>query len=448
MPRRPFRTLLVAAGLALTPAGARAADLTVWWAKGYYPAQDEGVRRVVEDFRKDTGTSVELTFHPESDLPVKLRAALEAGQPPDVSNATSEFSPSYRRWAYEGRFVDLGDIVEPIAKSIDPVLLEAGRLPNGRTGERAYYSVPLEAASIHVHVWRSLLEQAGLDPERIPREWTAFWAFFCETAQPAVRKATGKRNVYGVGLPSSTVADDTAHSFMEFQLAHDAWFVDADGRLLFDRPGMRQHLIEALEDFTRPSRRGCNPPGAVSWGDPDNNANFLNQTIVMTPNPTLSVPGSQRTSNPENYYKNIATIPWPNALDGKPLPLLVLRWGAEVYAAGRNPEGGKAFLRYLIRPERLGPLVEAAQGRYYPALRELADGPFWTDPADPHRVVLRRQMTDNPRLRPWERLSLGLEQVYAERVWSKAIDRIILEGWTAERAADEAIAGTRQIVGG
>jgi multiple sugar transport system substrate-binding protein len=93
-------------------------------------------------------------------------------------------------------------------------------------------------------------------------------------------------------------------------------------------------------------------------------------------------------------------------------------------------------------------LVEAAQGRYYPALRELADTPFWTDPADPHRVVLRRQMTDNPRIRPWERLSLELEQVYTERVWSKAITRIILEGWTAERAADEAIARTKEIVGG
>ena len=443
-----FVSAFFAAALLSAPLAAQGADLTIWWSKGYYPEQDEGVRRVVEDFQKDTGTSVELAFYPERDLPVKLRAALEAGQPPDVSNASSEFNPSYMRWAYEGRFVDLGDLVGPIAASVDPVLLKAGYLLNSRTGERAYYSVPLEAASIHLHVWRSLLEQAGLEPARIPREWAAFWAFFCDTVQPAVQRATGKRNTYGVGLPSSTSADDTEHSFMEFQFAHDAWFVDAEGKLLFDRPGMRQRIIEALEDFTRPSRQGCNPPGAVSWADPDNNANFLNQAVVMTPNPTLSVPGSQLTSNSENYYKNIATIPWPNALDGKPLPLLTLRWGAEVYAAGRNPDGGKAFLRYLLRPERLGSLVEAAQGRYYPALRELADTPFWTDPADPHRVVLRRQMTDNPRIRPWERLSLELEQVYTERVWSKAITRLILEGWTAERAADEAIARTKEIVGG
>jgi multiple sugar transport system substrate-binding protein len=380
-------------------------------------------------------------------MSVKLTAALEAGQPPDLVFNSGPY-PSYLRWAYEGRFVDISDIVEPIAKSIDPALLQASYLLNGQTGKRAYYSLPLEMASTHIHVWRSLLEQAGFGLDRIPREWNAFWDFFCDTAQPAVRRATGKRDIYGIGLPVSTVGTDTDQGFQEFLLAHGAWFVDAEGKLLLDQPGMRQRIIETLEDFTRFSKKGCNPPSAVSWDNPDNNASFLNQTIMMTPNGTLSIPSSQRTSNPENYYKNIATIPWPNAADGNPLPLIYLYFGTEIYAGGHNPDGAKAFLRYLIRPERLGPLVEAAQGRYFPALRELADTPFWTDPADPHRAVLRRQMTSNPGQRQWEDLSLKLEQVYAEKVWPKAIDRIIVEGWTAERAADEAIAHTKQIVGG
>jgi multiple sugar transport system substrate-binding protein len=223
-------------------------------------------------------------------------------------------------------------------------------------------------------------------------------------------------------------------------------FADAEGKLLFEQAGMRQRIIDTLEDFTRPAKKGCTPPGTVSWGDVDNNVNFFNQTIVMTPNGTLSIPGSQRTSNPENYFKNIATVPWPNTLDGSPLPLLAVYSGMEVYVAGRNPAGAKRFLRYLIQPEQLGPYIEAAQGRLFPALRELADTPFWTDPADPHRSVLRQQMASNPKSRPLEHLSLELERVVAERVWPKAIARIILEGWTAERAADEAIARTKQIV--
>ena len=90
----------------------------------------------------------------------------------------------------------------------------------------------------------------------------------------------------------------------------------------------------------------------------------------------------------------------------------------------------------------------AAQGRYFPVLRELAEAPFWTNASDPQLAALRQQMATAPKLQGFDSLSLPLEQVYAEKVWPKAIDRIIVEGWTAERAADEAIARTRQIVGG
>jgi hypothetical protein len=60
-----FVSAFVAAALLSAPLVAQGADLTIWWAKGYYPEQDEGVRRVIEDFQKDTGTSVELAFYSE-----------------------------------------------------------------------------------------------------------------------------------------------------------------------------------------------------------------------------------------------------------------------------------------------------------------------------------------------------------------------------------------------
>ena len=55
----------------------------------------------------------------------------------------------------------------------------------------------------HVHVWRNLLEQAGFTLEDIPKQWEAFWSFWCDEVQPAVRKATGRDDIYGVGLAMS-----------------------------------------------------------------------------------------------------------------------------------------------------------------------------------------------------------------------------------------------------
>src|SRR4051812_10844718 len=134
-----FAPTLLTSALLIAPLAAQSADLTIWWAKGFYPEEEEGIRRVVADFQRDTGTSVELTLPTASDMSVKLTAALEAGQPPDLVFNSGPY-PSYMRWAYEGRFVDLSDVVEPIAKSINPALLQASYLLNGKTGKRAYYS--------------------------------------------------------------------------------------------------------------------------------------------------------------------------------------------------------------------------------------------------------------------------------------------------------------------
>ena len=53
--------------------------------KGYYPEEDEAVREIIAAFEQETGKQVELAFYPESELPDKIEAALEAGQPPDFA---------------------------------------------------------------------------------------------------------------------------------------------------------------------------------------------------------------------------------------------------------------------------------------------------------------------------------------------------------------------------
>ena len=113
----------------------------------------------------------------------------------------------------------------------------------------------------------------------------------------------------------------------------------------------------------------------------------------------------------------------------------------------RNPAGAEAFLRYLTEPDHLGPLLEASQGRWYPPMPALAERPFWTDPADPHRSVLRYQLAAYP-VRPYPDVyNWRYQLVWANKVWPKAIGRIVLEGWSAEAAADEAIARTKQLMG-
>ncbi len=52
--------VVLAAMLLLTPLGARAADLVVWWEKGYYAQEDEALREIIAAFEQKTGKQVEL----------------------------------------------------------------------------------------------------------------------------------------------------------------------------------------------------------------------------------------------------------------------------------------------------------------------------------------------------------------------------------------------------
>jgi multiple sugar transport system substrate-binding protein len=153
----------------------------------------------------------------------------------------------------------------------------------------------------HIHVWQSLLDRAGFTLADIPTEWDAFWSFWCDEVQPAVRKATGRDDIWALGLTMSVVGSvDTTPAFLQFVTASGADYVTRDGRLLIDEPAVRAGLLKALTAYTDVFRKGCTPPASVDWAGIDNNEAFLAQTVVMTLNNTLSIPSALRTTGRAN----------------------------------------------------------------------------------------------------------------------------------------------------
>ena len=259
----------------------------------------------------------------------KTQAALEAGQPPDFLFGLV-VDRGLDQWAYEDRLVDLTDAVGPLASLFDADALEASTLLNGRTGKRALYTLPMGRSTNHIHVWTSLLERAGFTLADIPKEWEAFWSFWCDRVQPAVRKAVGRDDIWGVGLAMSVEAGDTWVQLAQFQNAYHAYWQSADGEIRVDDPAVRANLIKALEAYTAVYLTGCAPPDAIDWESRDNNDAFVAQTVVMTLNETLSIPNTIKASRPDDYRRNTATIEWPNDAYDKPLAIygdLVSRGG-------------------------------------------------------------------------------------------------------------------------
>jgi multiple sugar transport system substrate-binding protein len=439
--------LALGVALAAAPLGVQASDLVVCWEEGFYPQEDEAVAEIIAAFEQKTGKRVELTHYSNAELPDKLGTALDAGQPPDFAFGT-RVSAYISEWAFDDRLVDLTDTLGFFSNLFDQDALAWWMLLNQKTGQRSLYALPMGRTTNHIHVWKSLLEQAGFTVEDIPKEWDAFWAFWCDEVQRAVRRALGRNDIWGVGAPMSVEASDTHVEFHQFVQAYEADWVTRNGRLVIDDPEVRRRLVKVLDDYAAIYRKGCTPPGSVSWTNIDNNKAFLAQTVVMTLNDSLSIPNALKQQRPEDYYENTATLEWPLGPDGKAFPIRGDFYAAVVFGDGEHVATAKEFVRFLVGEGWLAHYLDFAGERMLPPMPKLLDAPFWLDPSDPHRMAAVMQIASRPMHYDYLMVSGNwrYDLVAQENVWGKAVHRVVTEGISPEQAVDEAIARIKQIL--
>jgi multiple sugar transport system substrate-binding protein len=449
---------LVAASLvaALAMPAAAQETIVVYFQKGFYPAEDKAVDDLVEKFTKKTGVKVELSRYAPQEMIPKTVAALDAGTPPDmVYGDVFDFQVA-GKWAFEGRLEDLSDILVPMKAKFLPNTLETTFMYNDKEKKRAYYAFPVKRQTMHIQYWKDMLADAGFKESDIPKTWKAYFDFWCNKVQPAYRKKTGKR-VYSVGSPMGVDSSDSFYSFLTYMDAYNVKLVNDDGKLNVDSRQTRQGLANALRDYSETIGKGCTPPSAINWKDPDNNVNFHNKTIIMTHNATISIASKwlddmnndklkpeDRAQAKTNYEKLIATAGFPNKPDGKPMQYRAAVKVGVVFNTAKNKKRGKELAAFLMQEENLNPYVEGALGRWYPVTKSGAQSRFWTE--DPHRKIVHDQFTAGTVTfeftKNWKFTILN-----NENVWAKAMNRMVTDKWPAEKAVDEMIRRIKEVAG-
>ncbi len=450
-------TWLAAAGVALgltSQALAQGQTLTVWWVKGFYKAEDEALFAAIKKFEAKTGAKVELSQYPIQDMIPKTVAALDSGTPPDVAYADVYDFQVTGKWAFDGNLEDISDILTPMKDQFAPNTVETTWLLNGKTNKRAYYAFPLKQQTMHINYWKDMLAKADIKPSDIPTKWDDYWTFWCEKVQPAVRKATGQR-VYGIGPPMGVDSSDSFYSFLTFMDAYNVKLVDDNGKLLVDDPKVKEGLVKALNSYVMPIQKGCAPPSATSWKDPDNNVAFHNKSIVMTHNATISIAGKwlddannesltpeQRAQAKKNYEENIATSGFPNTPDGsKRVYRAAIKTGV-IFAEAKNKPLAKQFVSFMLQDENLTPYVEGSLGRWFPVTKSGQEQPFWQ--ADPHRKSVYNQFKAGTVTFEFTK-NYKFTIVNNENVWAVAMNRVVNEKVPTEKAVDEMIARIKAI---
>ena len=447
---------LVAAGMLAAGPVAAQEKLVVWWVKGFYKSEDDALYAAIKKFEDKTKIKVELSQYPVQDMIPKTVAALDAGTPPDVAYADVYDFQVTGKWAFDGKLEDITDVITPLKGGFLKNTIETTYLYNDKTKKKAYYAFPLKQQTMHIQYWKDMLGDAGYKESDIPTGWKAYWDFWCDKVQPAHRTKTG-RKTYAIGQPMGVDSSDSFFSFLTFMDAYNVKLVDDNGKLLVDDPKVRAGLINALKDYTSIRTRGCTPPSSTSWKDPDNNVAFHNKTILMTHNATISIAAKwlddannetltpeQRAQAKKNYYELIATAGFPNKPDGSKFVYRAAVKTGVIFEASKNKKRAREFLTFLMEEENLRPYVEGALGRWFPVTKASQESPFWQ--ADKHRKEVYDQFMAGTL--PFEfTKNYKFTILNNENVWAKAMNRVVSEKVSVEKAVDEMIARIKEVAG-
>jgi len=456
-----FRTLITsaiagAAMLALGPVAAQE-KLNVMWVKGFYKAEDDALFAAIKKFEaKNPKIKIELSQYPIQDMIPKTVAALDSGNPPDVAYADVYDFQVTAKWAFDGKLEDITSVIDPLRNTFEPRALSTTFLLNNAEQKRAYYAFPVKQQTMHIQYWKDMLADAGFKESDIPKDWKGYWSFWCEKVQPAYRQKTGNR-AFGIGQPLGVDSSDSFFSFLTFMDAYNISLVSDAGKLLVDDPAVRKGLIDALSEYTAVYSKGCAPPSATSWKDPDNNVAFHNKTTVMTHNATISIAAkwlddmnnaalteAQRATARKNYTELIATAGFPNKPDGSKMTYRAAVKTGVIFKDAKNKAAAKKFVSFLLEEANLTPYVEGALGRWFPVTKKAQQSAFWK--SDPHRVAVYNQFMAGTT--PFEfTKNFKFTILNNENVWAKAANRVLNERVPVDRAVDEMIARIKQVAG-
>jgi multiple sugar transport system substrate-binding protein len=434
---------LAAAGAVTRPyiAIAAATTATVWWVQGFAEEEDIAFKKIVAEYQKASGNTLDYSIVPYAPMRQKIVSAVTSGTVPDLfQNTPAEIIALY---AWEDKLVDVTDVVETQREEYTDTALLTVHCYNKVEKRRSFYGVPYTVDVFTNHIWRPLVEKAGYKIEDIPKTWDAFYDFF-KDVQKKLREQ-GVRHVYGLGFQVTTNGGDPNSFFNQFLIGYGGQdIVTPDGKLHLDDPKVRGAALKALTYPTTAYKEGFVPPGAINWNDADDNNAFHGKQIVMDLDGSLST--EVAIIKNQQDYNDIVTFGLALSNDGKPVPSQAVPLCGLIPKGAQNIAVAKDFLKYLIQPKVNDEYLKAGLGRRVPAMPAIAkNDPWWLDPKDPHRVAYTTQCLFSPTVPSFWVFNPAYAQVQNEHVWQTAWAEIMKDGAAPQAAAEKAFKRVEEI---
>ena len=393
---------------------ARRAKLVVWNTTALAPQVDKIMQEQCYAYAKQVGikeNEIEYSLLGAGQQLPKLVASLEAGNPPDIARTGGGYVQLYRS---QGHLLEVTDVVDTMQHV--PGGLLAASLPSVMYHGKAY-GVPQSVSPWALITRLDLLAAAKVDP---PTTWEAFIEVCKQLQKPP--RLTG----YGMCLG---LQNDTDSNVMNTIWGYGGKLVEADNKTVaLHSPGTVAAVQLIADMFTK---HKIIPKGAIAWDNTGNNKAYQSRQVIFVVNPT-SIYAYLADSDKE-LYNATGLLPVPAGPAGSVAELSTAEW--ILFKHNPYPEVAKGLVEYWMAPENLRVMIEEGDGRWGPPYQGMYDSDFWQRPVFQH---WRGMLEHGRQFAAPGTMNAAAGEVLATYVLGRMIQRVLVEGWAAEKAVEEA----------
>jgi len=392
--------------------------LTVWFFRSYYKGANEYFQQICDQFATKYDCNVKTRFLPYMELDLKTVSAIEAGRPPDVSEFQAVGAARYYGM---GQLLDVTDLANEIAAK-GGGFSEIGRMSTYI--DNKFWAVPHVYQEIPWY-WRTdLFKEIGYN--RAPRTWDEAVEISQKLTDPA-KEQWG----LGITLGRSNDGDLTSQTLL---WAFGAREVDEQGNVAIDSPETLKTLEFAYDLY---KKKNIIPPGAMGWGDGDNNEAYMEGKIAQTINGGTVWATMLAQNHPLVPHTDMTV--WPA---GTEIATIDDPVSYGIFKATKHPELAKDFVRYLFEEERYRKTIEISKGLFFPALRKYETMPMWSEPV----IKGYKENFEYGRWIGWPGpVTPAAAEVRAEHIYSDMFARIIIHRISPRKALNEAVTKIKAI---
>jgi multiple sugar transport system substrate-binding protein len=311
--------------------------LTYWASnQGATIDQDKQVLgKAVEEFKKQSGISVNFKVIPWSDLYNNILTATTSGEGPDVLNIGNTWSASLQA---TGAFLPFdGEMLGKIGGK--GKFVSSSFAASGAPGKTPT-SVPLYGLSYGLFYNKKMLDDAGISAP--PETWDDFVAAAKELTQPPSR--------WGMALEGASITENSHWAFFLGRQYGGALFAEG-GKPTFDSP----EIVGAVTQYVNfLGRDKIASPACAEYSDgisgPTDFANGKAAMIVYQNNAERVL---KTSGMPEDEY-GVANVPLPDPLPpgGEPIMSHVAGINISIFNNAANQDGALEFIKFLTGGEQ------------------------------------------------------------------------------------------------